>query len=190
MRTIAGLVTLLIATAISAGLLGCGSDSETVTETAVSTVTEEATDTVESTEGSVDTATDSTDEVSTVTTTDTGAPPVENLTAFQAPSGNIGCQLSAQSVRCDIRDHDYSDPTTPSDCPLDYGDSLSVGQSGPGEFVCHGDTAVDPSSPKAPYGSGAKAGPFTCRSEESGVTCTNSDTGHGFTLSRQEARPF
>lgn len=155
MKTTVSLLTLLLATVMATGLLGCGSDSETVAE--------------------------SSDETSA---------PVRNLSAVKIPNGNIGCQFSEDSVRCDIRSRDYADPDPPADCPVDYGDSLRVGAAGPGEFVCHGDTAIDPSSAVLDQTSSVAVRGFICSGDPGGVTCTNQDTGHGFTLSRQEAKPF
>jgi hypothetical protein len=50
---------------------------------------------------------------------------------------------------------------------------------------CHGDTNFVPGLPILPYGQMRSAGPITCNSEASGVTCTDRSTGHFFRLSRE-----
>lgn len=171
--------------ALALGVLGCGSDTETVTQTQVSTITDAGTtDTVDRT------VTDETTDTEQTTTTTSPAPPADSFPVFISPSGNIGCQMDAKNVRCDIREAEFAEPAAPSNCPLDYGDSVGVRLSGPGFFVCHGDTAVDPGAPQLAYGESTGIGPFVCQSAESGISCTNTDTGNGFTLSRQAADLF
>jgi len=117
--------------------------------------------------------------------------PDQQLSAFRAPSGNIGCELAATQVaRCDIRDHAWSPPPKPADCDLDWGSGLQVASTGQAGFVCAGDTAMDPASPVLPYGQRARQGSFVCESAEAGVTCTNEATGRGFFLSRDTYRTF
>ena len=117
--------------------------------------------------------------------------PDQQLGAFRAPSGNIGCELVATQVaRCDIRDHSWAPPPKPADCDLDWGFGLQVATTGQAGFVCAGDTAVDPASPVLTYGQRARQGSFVCESAETGVTCTNEATGRGFFLSRESYRIF
>jgi hypothetical protein len=110
---------------------------------------------------------------------------------FTMPSGNIGCFMSSPNgvVRCDIRQRDWAPPAKPADCMLDFGQGLVLGGGGTAFFVCAGDT-VRGVGPVLPYGSTIRHGPFECRSDESGVECTNLDTGHGFLLSAAEYRLF
>ena len=117
--------------------------------------------------------------------------PDQQLSAFRAPSGNIGCELvTTQVARCDIHEHSWSPPPKPADCDLDWGFGLQVATSGQAGFVCAGDTAVDPASPVLAYGQRARQGTFVCESAETGVTCTNEATGRGFFLSRESYRFF
>jgi len=123
--------------------------------------------------------------------TSTPSAPDQQLSAFRAPSSNIGCELVATQVaRCDIRDHAWSAPPKPSDCDLDWGFGLQVATTGQAGFVCAGDTANDPSSPVLGYGQRARQGSFVCASAETGVTCTNEATGRGFFVSRESYRIF
>src|SRR5438067_2045223 len=124
----------------------------------------------------------------TVAPTTTSRPPDLALKSFKTPSGNVGCMLDVGSVRCDIRDHAFSPPPKPGGCDLDWGDAVEVSSRSGAEFVCHGDTALDPSAAVLPYGQRTRQGSIVCESAESGVTCTNEASGHGFALSRERYR--
>ncbi|WP_234794042.1 DUF6636 domain-containing protein [Mycolicibacterium flavescens] len=120
-----------------------------------------------------------------------GAAPTAHaeITGFTSPSGNIGCVLDVDHVRCDIRERDWAPPPPPADCHLDYGQGIVL-QPGRGAwFVCAGDTALAAGAPLA-YGRSASAGVLRCDSAESGVTCLDVEDGHGFTISRQGYRLF
>jgi len=112
------------------------------------------------------------------------SPPV-HLTTFQAPSTNIGCVLAGGTARCDIRSRSWSPPARPASCPsvVDFGQGIEVGKSGSAAFVCAGDTALNPGGSVLAYGQDSRVGPFLCQSRTSGLTCMNTNTGHGFALS-------
>ncbi|HEY1834972.1 MAG TPA: DUF6636 domain-containing protein [Solirubrobacteraceae bacterium] len=113
--------------------------------------------------------------------------------AFQTPSGNIGCQLIDGLARCDIEKRSWSPPPRPASCPnvVDFGQGLEVSAEGTAAgFVCAGDTARDPSSPKLAYGTGTQVGDFLCVSEEDGLSCRDTESGHGFFISIQSYRTF
>lgn len=108
---------------------------------------------------------------------------------FSSPSGNIGCYVDVgNGIRCDIKTRTWAPPPAPPSCQLDYGQGLVVDQ-GPGAFVCAGDTVLGSSNVLA-YGAIAQRGPFRCDSEEDGMTCVDTQTGHGFFLSSQSYRAF
>lgn len=115
----------------------------------------------------------------------------EDITGFTSPSGNIGCMLDSSYVRCDIQQRDWSPPPRPADCPsfTGYGQgiALSVGQRP--QFVCAGDTAYSNSAALG-YGDSISAGPLSCASAESGITCRDTRSGHGFMISRQAYQLF
>lgn len=117
------------------------------------------------------------------------------LAQMTTPTRNIGCIASKMdgkaNLRCDIRVHSYVPPARPRSCPLDYGDSFSLGATGAARWTCHGDTAL-PAPGVAGfvtvrYGRDWTWGPFTCRVRMTGVTCRNT-SGRGFFLSKQAAR--
>ncbi len=117
---------------------------------------------------------------------------IRTLSAFRSPTGNIGCMLFAALARCDVADRRWSLPARPASCPdqVEFGQGAQVGRQGAGRLVCAGDTARDPTAPVLAYGTGASIGPFVCVSRSSGMTCTNSRTGHGFTVTAQDYRLF
>lgn len=108
------------------------------------------------------------------------------LHSFQAPSGNIACMADNEdgrwSLRCDIGEHEWRGGSAGRDCDLDSGDALGLGATGRPYWVCHGDTVLH-SGPVLGYGSTWRAGPFTCATARTGVTCRNR-AQHGFRLSR------
>ncbi len=113
----------------------------------------------------------------------------ESLVGFSSPSGNIGCYVAEDHVRCDIAERDWPTPPRPADCEFDYGQGIAFGDGDPPGFVCAGDTALHAGAPLA-FGQSVTAGPMQCISLESGVTCRDNRTGGGFTISRQAYELF
>ena len=109
--------------------------------------------------------------------------------AFRSPTGNIGCAMSTQGVRCDIQKRSWSPPAKPRSCDVDFGQGLAVGRSGRAGFVCAGDTVLHVGR-KVAYGTLLRRGRFACRVRTSGVRCLNTRTRHGFSLSAQRYRRF
>jgi hypothetical protein len=113
---------------------------------------------------------------------------------FASPSGNIACQLGTFSdhgvaratVGCQIGQHDYASPPRPADCRGGWGDSVALTQGQPAALQCHTDTLLGSSSPVLDYGQTIIVEPIDCTSEESGMRCFDSRTGHGFSLSRDD----
>jgi Family of unknown function (DUF6636) len=114
---------------------------------------------------------------------------VYEFTGFISPSGNVACMIDPSWVRCDIIDNDWSPPPRPADCEFDYGQGISLAPGAPAEFVCAGDTAFGPDE-VLPYGSSIVAGALQCESAESGFTCRDVETGHGFSISRKAYQLF
>jgi hypothetical protein len=109
---------------------------------------------------------------------------------FQSPSGNIGCYIYKKGVRCDIREHTWPTPPKPANCDVDYGQGVGLGEHGRADYVCAGDTALDPSSPVLGYGDRISKGNIRCASKTKGMRCVNLDTDNGFFLSRDVVRLF
>ena len=73
---------------------------------------------------------------------------------------------------------------------LEWGRTFAITQAGnEGELWCVGDTTFDERNPVLAYGQVWQAKGFTCRSEQSGLTCFNAKQ-HGFSLSRAIQRVF
>ncbi|AQA05800.1 hypothetical protein BVC93_29385 [Mycobacterium sp. MS1601] len=113
----------------------------------------------------------------------------ESPVGFTSPSGNIGCYVDYDYVRCDIAERDWAPPPRPADCEFDYGQGISFGAEAPAAFVCAGDTTLWAGEPLE-FGQTVGAGPMLCTSLESGVTCHDTITGAGFTISRQAYELF
>jgi hypothetical protein len=111
---------------------------------------------------------------------------------FQSPSRNITCQYfgydKENALRCDIGTIETK-PRRPADCDLDYGQAFEMMAKGPAARICHGDTVMDPRLPILGYGEVWQRGGFTCKSEQSGVTCFNADR-RGFSLARARQELF
>ena len=119
-------------------------------------------------------------------------PAPQQLYSFQTPTGNIGCMADNDggrwSLRCDIGEREWRGAAPGRDCDMDSGDALGLGAAGRTYWVCHGDTVLHQGAVLG-YGSTWRAGPFTCTSARTGVTCRNRGQ-HGFTLSRGSYRIF
>jgi hypothetical protein len=112
-----------------------------------------------------------------------------SLVGFHSPSGNIGCFISGQGVRCDIRDRDWTPPPPPASCELDWGQGVAVDRHGRADYVCAGDTALNQGRTLA-YGDSISRGRFRCVSKQTKMKCVNERSDHGFKLSTQSAKLF
>lgn len=108
---------------------------------------------------------------------------VREVRRFVTPSGNIGCVILGGQARCDIRARIWQPPVRPANCDLDWGHAIELTGRG-AQFVCAGDSAFV-TEEVLPYGADALASGYRCESRESGVTCRNTATGKGFSLSRE-----
>lgn len=110
---------------------------------------------------------------------------------FASPSGNIGCMMGSLlngGVMCDIKHYTYARPPDPDHCTgvVNWGDRFSLNPGQEPAMPCHGDTVFDPELDRTlNYGQTQSFGPITCDSEESGMTCTDTGTGHYFRVSSE-----
>jgi hypothetical protein len=95
--------------------------------------------------------------------------------SFYSPSHDISCEIDT-----------YNNTVAPS-AYCAQGQNQSVNLDPSGEFnVCNGQGCVgNPAEGQAtlPYGESVSLGPFRCRSEVSGVTCTVVASGRGMVVS-------
>jgi hypothetical protein len=103
------------------------------------------------------------------------------LSAFKSPTGNITCVMSTKDggfAQCELR----SKP---------YGGGLSVpsrGRVSRYDVASYDDIAAERFVLR--YGESRSLGRFTCTSRSSGMTCRNTVTHHGFTMSREAQTVF
>jgi Bacterial SH3 domain len=117
-------------------------------------------------------------------------PTPDEPVGFKTPSNNIYCQLDESVLRCDIKQVSGSKPPRPRACDLEWGDAFVIEQSGrQGYLLCHGDTVANDALLTLSYGSVWEREGYTCKSEQTGLTCLNG-AGHGFSLSRGSQRIF
>ncbi|OBF23175.1 hypothetical protein A5725_09405 [Mycobacterium kubicae] len=118
---------------------------------------------------------------------------------FLTPSGNIACEMDEHhdgtaEAWCKIQDHTWAAPTD-RNCPVGnvigaIGKPADDLQLREGNAACSGFVMnqIFFSGPYMPqtlaYGQTHAVGPITCASEPSGVSCTDSSTGHSFQVSR------
>jgi hypothetical protein len=121
---------------------------------------------------------------------------------FLSPSGNIGCEMrddagSRLFTVCKIQDHTWvarpseycrqravpgASGEPGSDLQLLQGNAPCVGLS-QNQFFFPPDPLAN--YPTLGFGQTHSLGAITCDSEQSGVTCTDTSTGHFFRLSRE-----
>jgi hypothetical protein len=115
-----------------------------------------------------------------------------SVTGFRSPSNNIACQYFDYdrqiTLRCDIMEATVT-ARRPADCDLEYGKAFEMRAKGSAIRLCYGDTIMDKALPPLAYGEVWQRGGFTCTSEQTGVTCFNTDR-RGFSLSRAKQEVF
>ncbi|MEM9797310.1 MAG: DUF6636 domain-containing protein [Pseudomonadota bacterium] len=119
------------------------------------------------------------------------SPAVADVFDFVTPSGNIYCQVGLERDFSDIfcRIHERQGvPAAPALAGCANGHSFAMGDRGPVQVSCEAGGRW-PGQSEAAYGDTGQFGGIICRSETSGLTCTNRD-GHGFFLSRRSQRAF
>ena len=101
----------------------------------------------------------------------------QELSAFDAPSGNISCTLKDNNLTCVINEHakvDSCDSSKPLTVTIDADGNMSKSCGSP--FTTKGVSLS--------YGSSAKHSTFACKSTDKGMQCWSQVTGKGFILSR------
>jgi len=109
---------------------------------------------------------------------------------FRTPSGNIYCNGSVEGSEIGCSIVERNGPPAQADtgaCPGVWGHHIQLGPTGPAIVVCGGAPRKSTYTDVASYGVSASFGEISCRSEKTGLQCTNA-AGHGFLLSRQNQR--
>jgi len=112
-----------------------------------------------------------------------GVPPT-----FQTPSGNILCWVAENTATCRTVDHTFALPPRGDCTEPGFGNSVWLDEGKEPFLPC------DTEQPGAyhgmrshvtlDYGRTKSAGVMSCESEDLGVTCIDSGTGHFFHVSR------
>jgi hypothetical protein len=96
---------------------------------------------------------------------------------FHAPSGNVSCQTDARSASCTVAAIDTTF-VLPANGGIAYVEQGAILGRGSGDLVG--------------WGTSVSVGPVSCRvpdeDEPSGITCVNTESGHGFEASRVASR--
>jgi hypothetical protein len=121
------------------------------------------------------------------------------LPGFRSPSGNIACLFRAghsRNLLCTLRQADYAKSLqarclAPAGAGVDW-HGFALSPTGKALVNCSGGIQYDPAAARwvtVDYGRTWRAGPFTCASNRTGVTCRNG-RGHGLFLSRASWRAW
>ncbi len=109
---------------------------------------------------------------------------------FRTPTGNIYCNgsIEAGEIGCSIVERS-GPPAMPDTgaCSAFWGHHVQLSQTGPATVVCGAAPHKSSYTDIASYGVSADFGGINCRSETTGLQCTNAE-GHGFLLSRRQQR--
>jgi len=118
---------------------------------------------------------------------------------FSSPSGNIKCALrpggggDGLNAVCEVTDRAFPPDPRPAACPSPYPwaeQFMTITSTGASAGACVGDVLVPHESNVLPYGASLTNGDLTCSSAEDGMTCTDTATGNGFTVSKASFTPF
>ena len=122
----------------------------------------------------------------------------EKTAMIVSPSGNIGCDLSAHHAGCGVLSY-RSDGTYGKDeagspkwwFDLSSGGTPQLAGRSEGAFSLDEAFRGGGSSPQVvEYGQSVTFGSWVCSSEETGMTCRNTETGHGVFLSSGRYEAF
>jgi hypothetical protein len=121
----------------------------------------------------------------------------DNYQTFASPSGTIRCILNGQDspapiAMCQIADHTYVAPPGstrdggPCESGTDLGRDFRLDQGKPAHLTCTYSALGSGFGPwpTLGYGQTRSLGAITCDSETSGITCTDTSSGHFFRISR------
>lgn len=116
--------------------------------------------------------------------------PVDAISAdlIQSPSLNISCEIGADSVSCSIAERYYAE-NGQEDCDASL---FSLTTTDSTALAC-GEEFIGVEGQQVhtlEYGTSVANDSYACSSEETGMTCWNQWTGHGFTLNRNAYETF
>ena len=176
-------VLVFLATWYLSGGSGKGSATDSSTEAPADSGQAAAQDGASSASQSATSQASATPSASATPTLKAPAPAnAQELSAFDAPSGNISCTLKDNNLTCVINEH-ASTASCPSSKPL----TVTIGTDGKSSQSCG--STFSTKGVSLSYGSAAKNSTFACESADSGMQCWSQVTGQGFILSRESVTP-
>lgn len=113
------------------------------------------------------------------------------IAVVKTPSNNIGCDLSAAYAGCGVLNYQESQPFGKDEggakwwVPLD-GSYDQVQSKGDAPYFL----GTDPAPQVLTYGTVVQHGNFVCASEQNGLTCWDTTTGHGAFMNRDTTAMF
>jgi phage-related tail fiber protein len=119
--------------------------------------------------------------------------PYDRIGSFRTPSGNIHCDASydetgrSAELRCDVMNSTAVAVKKPKDCELDYGTAFGLSERGPAEYLCAGDTIINPGNAPLRYGEVWTRSGLRCDVTRVRLRCVNRG-GRGFELSTRRQR--
>lgn len=117
--------------------------------------------------------------------------PAVDASTFALPSGNIACEITADSATCTIANSSAAPPADAS-CTGDVGHVLTVTAEGAQAPCVEGALpgAAAEGTPVLEYGQSKTVGDFTCTSSSTGVTCKHDPSSKGFQLAKAGSTLF
>ncbi|KQY04545.1 hypothetical protein ASD37_21855 [Mycobacterium sp. Root135] len=88
---------------------------------------------------------------------------------------------------CEAVEHGWEAPPRDAQCQLNWGSRLQLEEGGDAAFACYAQELPAAQEPLG-YGSTWSIGTITCSSEQVGITCADSTSGHRFEISRDAYR--
>lgn len=113
------------------------------------------------------------------------------IAVIKTPSNNIGCDLSASYAGCGVLNYQQSKPYGSDEggakwwVPLD-GSFSQVHSKGDAPYFL----GTDPAPQVLPYGTVVYHENYVCASEQNGLTCWDTNTGHGAFMNRDGTSMF
>lgn len=114
----------------------------------------------------------------------------EGVARILTPSGNIGCELHSSWAECGIESYIQTERYgTDGDMPLWWAtlpEQGTAGLSAKGDAPNYRGDNGGPAGQVLEYGESVTFGDITCDSESTGLTCTNTASGHSMTMNKRE----